>query len=63
MARMSLPQMEDAFICTSTCPCCGFGMGNSANSTVLFPGRIAPRIIPSLRCHVMWTSWSSSARR
>src|SRR4051794_37751931 len=44
MARISLPQMADATIFTSTCPCCGRGMGTSRNSTVLLPGRIAPRI-------------------
>ena len=44
MARMSLPQMEDAFIWTKTCPCPGVGIGCSRKATVLLPGSTTPRI-------------------
>src|SRR5271165_2888740 len=44
MALISLPQIELAFICTTTWPCPGVGTGKSRNSTVLLPGRMAPVI-------------------
>jgi len=43
--RISLPQIDDAFILTNTCPFPGSGIGNSRNTTVELPGRITPRII------------------
>jgi hypothetical protein len=48
MARMSLPQMELAFIWISTWPCPGLGTGTSRNSTVLLPGRMAPVMVAGL---------------
>jgi len=48
MARMSLPQMELAFICTSTCPVPGTGIGCSRNCTVLLPGRTSPVMVRAL---------------
>src|SRR4051794_13685575 len=42
---MSLPQIEDAFIRTRTCPWPGSGMGYSRNSTVLLPGKITPVMV------------------
>jgi hypothetical protein len=45
---MSLPQMVQAFIFTSTCPWPGLGMGTVLNSTVLFPGRYTPCIVLSI---------------
>src|SRR5947209_4775263 len=45
MARMSLPQMDDAFIRTRTCPWLGSGTGDSRNSTVLLPGKITPAML------------------
>ena len=48
MQRMSEPQIVEAFVLTTTWPWPGFGMGNSFSSTVLLPGRIAPRIFLSM---------------
>ena len=45
MARMSLPQIDDAFILTSTWPWPGSGIGYSLNSTVLLPGRTTPGMV------------------
>src|SRR3954452_21498001 len=42
---MSLPQIDEAFILTRTCPWPGSGIGYSLNSTVLFPGRITPGMV------------------
>src|SRR4051812_35050188 len=42
---MSLPQIDDAFIRTKTCPWPGSGMGDSRNSTVLLPGKITPSMV------------------
>src|ERR671927_346283 len=44
MARMSLPQIDEAFIRSSTCPCPGVGTSTSTCSTVLSPGRRTPVI-------------------
>ena len=48
MQRISLPQMVEAIVFTSTWPWLGVGMGNSRSSTVLLPGKIAPIIVSAM---------------
>jgi hypothetical protein len=54
---MSLPQIVDAFICTSTSPWPGLGTSNSLISTPELPGRIAPIILEG-----MLIGWSFGTR-
>src|SRR4051794_213693 len=42
---MSLPQIDEAFICSSTCPYAGSGTSTSTCLTVLSPGRTTPFIV------------------
>jgi hypothetical protein len=49
MARISLPQMVEAFILTKTCPHPGWGTGHSFKITLLLPGRYAARMVPFIK--------------